>query len=72
MKKKVLFASLLMFFGCLFTIISVKDAEAGVTIGGKWVAEYGGDTKPFRCACVTATTVDCVSGDTTKNLSKCE
>lgn len=72
MKKKVLFVSVFLFFGCLLTISSMKDAEAGVTIGGKWVAEYGGNSKPFRCACATSTTVGCVSGDTTSDLKKCE
>jgi hypothetical protein len=41
--------------------------------GGKWVAEYGGGSSPFRCKCVSHL-IDrqCVVGDTTTNLSKCE
>lgn len=41
--------------------------------GGKWVAEYGGGSSPFRCKCVEHMLISqCVVGDLSGDLSLCE
>lgn len=41
--------------------------------GGKWVAEYGGFSTPFRCKCISALfKYKCVEGDISADLSLCE
>lgn len=48
--------------------VSARQFESG-----KWVAEYGGGSVPFRCACVKdPLRSQCRVGDTSTLLSLCE
>lgn len=48
--------------------VAIADPKSG-----KWIAEYGGGSTPFRCTCASSLTKsDCIVGDTTSNTSLCE
>jgi hypothetical protein len=80
MKKNIVTALLLAISISIPVIASnvVKPDKRGSAIAsesksGKWVAEYGGGSTPFRCVCTSNwLRSQCVVGDTTSDLSKCE
>lgn len=75
MKNKIL----LFIFITLTGFISIKVMEYSalaadiIQPSGKWVAEYGGSSTPFRCTCCNSFwRSQCTVGDTTSDLKKCE
>lgn len=76
---KITFFSFLFLFSSILFYVKAEDKNTtdvsltSVLEGGKWVAEYGGASTPFRCKCISALlTYKCVIGDFSSNLSLCE
>ena len=51
----------------------VPTAVSATSKSGKWVAEYGGGSVPFRCYCAShALRSQCRVGDYTSDVTLCE
>lgn len=87
MKTKLLIIALCMFSIVYISSLTANGETNSETTGrektssvstrqfesGKWVAEYGGGSVPFRCACVKdPLRSQCRVGDTSTLLSLCE
>lgn len=76
MKNKILLFILITALGLIsIKVMGNSIATRGILkpSSGKWVAEYGGSSTPFRCVCCSSIWKGhCVVGDTTSDLSKCE
>lgn len=82
MKKKLLIIGLCI--SCIGGISSlqasgVEPSQESSSVSsrqfesGKWVAVYGGSSRPEKCVCVKSTfRTQCMVGDFTTNLSLCE
>jgi len=78
MKKYLLVFISLIFGTCVFVSLN-SYAQMQPNVGardiksGKWVPEYGGGSRPFRCACAESLmSSQCRVGDITSNISLCE
>lgn len=75
MKKIIIVITGVILLSCtsLFAANIFQEEYSTAAKSGKWVAEYGGGSTPFRCVCTSSTwRAQCVVGDITSNISLCE
>ena len=73
MKRKILGGIMAIMAVAAVLVLTKSESKAEIIDSGKWVAEFAGQANPVRCKCVGSLKhSDCVTGDTTSDLSKCE